>query len=184
MMSIESHGNGLLMIDLLAQSQSQPHLDFSTWIALVIGACATMWVLMRAKRKREDPLENKPVTMPLAQQRAVERQMSSLLVELSDMSREISANLDTRAAKLTALLDEADSRIAELRAMNANRASGSFTPSDRQVGAIPADDHHAEIYSLADRGMTISEIAKQLSRPSGEIELILALRPRAEQMTR
>ena len=98
-MSIESHGNGLLMIDLLAQSQSQPHLDFSTWIALVIGACATMWVLMRAKRKREDPLENKPVTMPLAQQRAVERQMSSLLVELSDMSREISANLDTRAAK-------------------------------------------------------------------------------------
>src|SRR5438876_10475079 len=98
-----------LILPLVAQAQ--PHLDGSTWIALLIGVCATMYVLMRMRRKPKDPLENKPISMPLAQQRSVERQMSNLLIELSDMSREISANLDTRAAKLTALLDAADKRI-------------------------------------------------------------------------
>jgi len=38
----------------------------------------------------------------------VERQMQSLLVELSEMSRQISAQLDTRSAKLELLIKEAD----------------------------------------------------------------------------
>ncbi len=38
------------------------------------------------------------------------------------------------------------------------------------------DPRHAEIYAWADQGRTPREIASQLGRPSGEIELILALR--------
>jgi hypothetical protein len=167
-----------LISPLLAQTQTQLHLDNTTWIALVIGVCATMYVLMRARRKRKDPLEDKPHTMPLAQQRAVERQMSTLLIELSDMSREISANLDTRAAKLTALLDEADRRIAELRAANANSLPAPQLTTSEVPVTDGAEAHHAEIYELADRKMSIPDIAKRLSLPNGEVELILALRPR------
>jgi hypothetical protein len=48
-------------------------------------------------------------------------------------------------------------------------------------GAPPAkeDPAYAPIYSLADRGKSSREIAQQLGRQPGEIELILALRQRA-----
>ena len=38
------------------------------------------------------------------------------------------------------------------------------------------DPRHAQVYDLADEGLSPPEIARQLGRPSGEIELILALR--------
>jgi hypothetical protein len=38
------------------------------------------------------------------------------------------------------------------------------------------DPRHAEIYALADQGRSPRDIATHLGRPSGEIELILALR--------
>ena len=85
-------------------------LDMGTWSAFALAVLATVYVIFRARtRKAKDPLERRPMTAGLAQQRAVERQMSSLLVELSEMAKTISSSLDVRAAKLEALLDEADS---------------------------------------------------------------------------
>ena len=40
----------------------------------------------------------------------------------------------------------------------------------------PPDPRHGEIYALADQGRSSKEIARQLNRPNGEVELILALR--------
>jgi hypothetical protein len=42
----------------------------------------------------------------------------------------------------------------------------------------PPDPRHGEIYALADQGRSPQEIARQLDRPNGEVELILALRSR------
>ena len=45
---------------------------------------------------------------------------------------------------------------------------------------VPSTDpRHAEVYALADEGRSPAEIAARLDRPNGEIELILALRPKA-----
>jgi DNA-binding NarL/FixJ family response regulator len=41
------------------------------------------------------------------------------------------------------------------------------------------DPRHARVYDLADEGHSPQEIARELERPSGEIELILALRSRS-----
>jgi DNA-binding NarL/FixJ family response regulator len=38
------------------------------------------------------------------------------------------------------------------------------------------DPRHALVYALADQGRSCKDIAQELNRPSGEIELILALR--------
>jgi len=38
------------------------------------------------------------------------------------------------------------------------------------------DPRHAEIYAMADEGRSATDIASRLGRPSGEVELILALR--------
>ena len=167
-------------------------MDTSTWIALVVAVGATGYIYYRARRgTKKDPLENRTMSSSMAQQRAVERQMSNLLVELSEMARTVSASLDTRAAKLEALMDAADQRIEALRALNqANGLTSSAPPRaaiphDAPPSDIVAtttvarnDDRHIEVYDLHDRGRSVPEIAAALGRPSGEIELILALRPR------
>jgi hypothetical protein len=42
---------------------------------------------------------------------------------------------------------------------------------------VEADNRYSEIYAMADHGTAVREIAQKLSRPAGEVELILALRP-------
>src|SRR5438067_12072098 len=86
----------------------------SMWLIIAVGGIALLYVLLRPKNKRPDPLTAVP-KFSLSRQRDVEHQMQNLLVELSEMSRQITAQLDTRAAKLELLIREADEKLAALR---------------------------------------------------------------------
>ena len=210
------------------------------WAVLAVAVLGTAIVLFKPKFLRRDPLTRTPQNASLAQQRSVERQMQNLLVELSEMSRQVTSTLDTRATKLDLLIREADEKIAvltELLAKADQIGASSFQtdgsarhPTPQQstpefstpVESIPrplmtersmllpppdsagasfrhgdpaqavktlavasssgpspydADARHAEVYLLADQGQSPSEIAAQLHRPCGEVQLILALRP-------
>lgn len=159
--------------------------DTTTWVALGIAVLAMAWVTFRAGRRRKDPLDRPPAFASLSQQRAVEREMQNLLVELEQMVRTMNAQLDTRAAKIEQLIADADARIAALRRLQ-GKPDSAVEPADYPPLRIAQDEpnlepgdmdpRHAEIYALADGGMSSSEIARKLDRPSGEIELILALR--------
>jgi hypothetical protein len=161
------------------------------WVVLGVGALATLYLLMRPKLKaRRDPLERRPA-LGVSQQRQLERDMSNLMVEMLETARQMTAQLDTRAARLEVLIEQADQRLAALKA----GISGST--GDRDAGADPSpssgpmaanSDHgaeaetppnprHAEVWDMADQGRSPHEIARHLNRPNGEIELILALRP-------
>jgi hypothetical protein len=152
--------------------------DTTSGVAMGIGAILLLYLYFRTRKKKKDPLD-RPFTLSLAQQRSVEREMSNLLVELSEMARQISAQLDTRAQKLELLIKEADEKIAMLKAA----AEATPTSENSAVEILPKpspyepDPRHAEVYRLADEGRSALEIATQLDRPTGEIELILALRP-------
>ncbi|QOV91597.1 hypothetical protein [Humisphaera borealis] len=187
-------------------------LDTSTsgsqWIAIAIALLGLIYFsFVRPKRKgKKDPLERKPGDVLLAQQRSMERDMTALLVEYEQMMRTMTAQLETRVAKLEILLHDADERIASLQAAKANAAvpsgvaasgvvpSGadstvdavaddvpSFRLRDRTTGFVPDADppRHADVYELADQGLTYRQIAQRLDRAYGEIELILALRAKA-----
>jgi DNA-binding NarL/FixJ family response regulator len=58
--------------------------------------------------------------------------------------------------------------------------NGDAIPAPPAIVAPPADvdSRHAQIYALSEEGMSTHQIAEQLGRPEGEVELILALRPR------
>src|SRR5689334_23416637 len=119
------------MIRLLAASESMQ------WIVYAVGALTIVYVVMRPSFKKKDPLNPSTPKLGLAQQRAVERQMQNLLVELSDMARQITGQLDTRAAKLETLIKDADDRLAALRRASAGAPASTSDQRapDFRVGA-------------------------------------------------
>src|SRR5690242_8747913 len=98
----------------LLAANAPPMNEQTVWIAVAVGGMIVLYLLLRP-RKKKDPLAGGPPTFSLARQRGVEEQMNNLLVELSEMARQVSAQLDTRAAKLELLIKEADERLAALR---------------------------------------------------------------------
>lgn len=167
----------------LAQNQIDLN-DKRVWVSLGVAMLAGVYLLLRPMlRKKKDPLEKAPFAN-LHTQRAVEKQMQNLLVELSDMVRTMNAQIDTRAAKLEVLIREADEKLAQLKSATQSstgipapltgRAYTPPPPADRPV--MEMDSRHAQVYTLADAGRSAAEIAATLDRAKGEIELILALR--------
>jgi hypothetical protein len=172
-----------------------PPDETTRWILIGAAAAGAFYLLvlrprLQKHRRRTDPLDR---TGGLSHHRSVEREMSNLLVELAEMSRQLGAQIDTRAARLEVLIQQADERIAILRSLgepgNGSRDNRGVANSGADRGnVIGMTTHpespsspminpaHAEVYALADQGNTLGEIAARLGRPSGEIELILALR--------
>lgn len=184
--------------------------EFGTfdWIALGVATMAVIYILARSKmRRKREPLADPLPKLTLSRQRALERDMQNLIVELSNMARQITAQLDTRSAKLELLIQEADQKIAALRRTN-NEHPSALTPFEMDDDSPPSPQpvwpapspapqarvteevppppppepvdpvrqRHLAVYELADKGLTPQQIACELKRPAGEIELILALR--------
>jgi hypothetical protein len=148
----------------------------SMWLIVALAVLTMGYTIMRGmKRPKKDPLGDVPSFAAAAQQRATEREMQNLLVELAEMSRQVSAQLDTRAKKLELLIDQADEKLRQLQQMVTSQPAIVGV-----VGAIPAseaaDPMTERIYTLADQGKTPRQISEALACPPGEVELILALR--------
>jgi hypothetical protein len=178
-----------------------PPQDLWPWLLIGSGVVALavllllISLLLRAGRRarRDDPLSRPepPPRLSLAEQRAIERDIAALMDELSAMARQVGQQLDARAARIEQLLGAADDRIARLEQLEREPAplppSSSLSPSSptlrpttpfEAIRIDEPDPRHAEIYSLADEGLDLHQIAHRLRRPEGEVELILALRPR------
>jgi hypothetical protein len=166
-------------------AESMSNRDLAIYVLAGMSILYIVFVRPMMMRRR-DPLARSP-RIGLSQQREIEKQMSDLLVELSEMARQITAQLDTRSRKLQVLMDEADKRIAALEAgaQDAGPRMRLVEPTEAerpaQIGppdppALKIDPRHAEIYALADQGRAPQEIAQAIGRPRGEVELILALR--------
>ena len=106
------------------------------------------------------------------------------------MSRKIVQQLDARAAKLQDLLRQADERIEKLAQLDNQplREEANLPPAPPAIPAsaasaepqinIEIDPRHERIYALEDEGLSAVQISNRLNLPEGEVELILALRPR------
>src|SRR5439155_15900662 len=89
--------------------------DYVQWIILGAAACAIVFLLFRSKsRKRDSPTQGV----------GVEQDVRSLMSELTEMSRRMSTQLDSRSDKLQNLIKQADEKVEELRsASSASRNS-------------------------------------------------------------
>ncbi len=94
------------------------------------------------------------------------RTMERLLLELEELSREISGRIDTKMKTLEVLIRQADERIQALE--------GAMPEGGKSIRE--AASRYKEIYELADSGTSLEEIASRTGIQSGEVELILSLR--------
>jgi hypothetical protein len=177
---------------LLANPSSSSPPNNTVWIMIALAGVVILYAVFRpSMRNKKDPLARPPGSRGLAQQRSTERQMETLLVELSEMARQITAQLDTRSQKLEMLIREADEKIAALQRAKQDGVGTTTTTAGVSPGPSEVQPHrpdspaeeaidprHQEVYALADQGAAAPDIARQLNRPRGEVELILALRPR------
>ncbi len=112
------------------------------------------------------------MTGNLNTQERIRRDIETLMVELQELSRKISADIDVRFAKLELVIRDADRRIAALNRLV--RESGQSSPSPENSNE--PDIRHQIVYELADAGKKAIEIARELGKTPGEVELILNLR--------
>ena len=152
-----------------------PLADPLVLLAIGVGVLSILCVLIRQRRGREPAA---PAPMP----QEPGRQIHALLQELDEASRQMSIDIDAKAARLEAIIAEADARSAALTALLARAKAqnmaqkliaGAAEHGESGLGALA---RHREIYELADSGQNPAAIAQKLGRPSGEVELILALR--------
>jgi phage shock protein A len=146
-----------------------PLSDQTIWLIVGVGGMIGLYLLLRPRAKKGDPLGSVP-KFPLARQRSVEQQMSNLLVELSEMARQITAQLDTRATKLELLIKEADEKLAALRAALAapNHQSPDHHPAHRSGGIDSTTDSTRDskrASSVSDARPTTSPLAKESAIP-------------------
>ena len=189
---------------LLAQSAQ----ELSPWLLVAAAGAVVLILLLLAapllRKRGNEATPPSPAAPPAVraassasgEHRALERDIQILIKELSDLTRRVNAQIaqvDERSARLEQLLRAADERAARLVSTNGDsNGDGLSTPvvpttttmttgtSITTTTSSPdeIDPRHVEIYTLCEQGLSTQQIADRLHRPSGEVELIIALRPR------
>lgn len=158
------------------------------WILLAGGIITLVLVMTRQKRRsgsqgrRGLDAPNRPGGASMAKSI---QEVGEVMAELDQLSRQIHARIDLKLATLQKLIRDADDRIDTLTRME-RRASGQASvdielESESPDSPVADQGPNDAIYRLADSGYTSLQIARELARHKGEIELILSLRKAAIQ---
>src|SRR3954471_13316309 len=138
------------MLHLICQTRGD---ELSPWLLLIAAGTVLLLLLIvlaplfrRGASSSTPPAVHREAGDPsLAQQRAVERDMQTLMHELSEMARKVGAQLDARAARLEQLMREADERVARAElaghhteAPAAHRSNGHPTSANDNGAAAGA----------------------------------------------
>lgn len=160
-------------------------------IVMLVLAVAGLTIVMLSTRRRvrkshrQSPTSTRERFSQLQAQRETTRDLEQVMLELDQLSRQIHGRIDTKLARLEALMRDADGRIerlSELIRAAKGESTLEITPGSEDPHAVPPtpsdveDERHEAIYRLADSGQSTAQIAKEVDKTTGEIELILALR--------
>ena len=160
-------------------------LQENNWLVLLAGmVMVTMWLMSRlAKRRRHDaanpPLSSRDHLERARQIRGLRGDMDDLMVEVEQLSKRLSAQLDAKTVQLERMLDRADATITQLQKLTPgalDRDPMSPPPPPPAASAPPDDPLAQSVYELADQGHDPPAIASRIGEHVGKVELILALR--------
>lgn len=142
--------------------------------ALVVGVAliaAGVYVVLRSRSRLFPGLMMRPVA---AKSRTEKAEASAEGATASEIAGSVLSGLDARAERLERLLADADERIKDLERLERLRSRApTIEPAPRPPEGSSSTQR---IYDLADQGHGPVAIAREVNRPIGEVELILAVR--------
>ena len=157
-------------------------------VLMVVGVLILLFiVVVNVRRKSMDvgALDPREKIERDRQKRGTRDDLRTMMVELDELTRQFSAQLDAKSVKLEQLIREADQRIAQLEGRTPSprdstpEQSPVEAPAERRSSLIPNPDDDpltTRVYELADAGHDATQISRKLDEHIGKIELILALR--------
>ncbi len=171
----------------------------ATQLALVVGIVLMTGVMLRVTLRRLRAMRETPnsdvrasYARSIQQQSAVRGDVERVMVELEQVARQIQGQIDTRFAKLEAVIRDADNRIEHLTRLTEPPSTPTLDvtvddqapPPATPDGSAVTADRNASIIRLADEGLSAREIAARLEQLVGEVELVLALHTTKAQAER
>ncbi|MEM1212746.1 MAG: hypothetical protein AAGI68_10665 [Planctomycetota bacterium] len=163
--------------------------DFVLVAGLLLIILAGFMLLRKRHAKGPDTTAREHIHR-LKEEHGVRGDLESLMVDIEQLAKRLSSQLDAKVTEVEKVLAEADQRIAQLQsnsppapaAAEAHPQPASPTPAKQNATAppLPVDPLTQAVYDLADAGQEPADIAQQTGEHLGKVELILALR-RAEQ---
>jgi len=162
------------------------------YVVLLLGLCmVTAWLMLRLlkrnRRKADQPILNvQERTAQARQARGIKGDLEQLMVEVEQLAKRFSAQLDAKTLEMEQLLDRADQTLDHLRGQTLQDHSTESPTSSKPATAnihgygdqkSRTDDHLSHtIYQLQDEGLDADQIARRTNEHIGKVELILALR--------
>jgi len=168
-------------------------------IMLVLAIAGLSAVMISThRRSRKSQRNSKPRARDryarIEKEQGAKRDLEQVMLELDQLSRQIHGRIDTKLARLDIVIRDADQRIKQLsglietlRAEAQKLDLAALVGTSHQAGEAPSEQEesrYTEVYRLADRGLSPVDIARNVGRTAGEIELILALRKTKSEATR
>ena len=164
-------------------------------LVLAVGMLAILMIstYRRTRQRRQAPRTSaRELYAKLQKESEVKRDMGQVMLELDQLARQIHGRIDTRFAKLEAVIRDADERINELSRLlraaegvpGVDVTLGQEDPDEPSPSSDQAaDSRYGAVYRLADSGLPVTQIAQEVGKTSGEVELILALRKASNAST-
>lgn len=151
---------------------------------IIIITFILMARLRKGKRRTAPSTESPAEQIAQIRARAGDRNsIEAYKADAEDFTRRMAAILDNRAERLEQLIADADERLTAIRRAEDSGADHAELgdpprlrhPSRPDPGPT-TDPLHDKIYRLADSGLDPISIARETGQPTGQVELILALR--------
>lgn len=138
---------------------------------LILGLLATVLVVKKPRISKKDQEVMKSFEKIIEETGAISQEFESNLEKRQNLLQQITVKLDQRIQEAQSLCN----RLEQLSRMNIEKLPDQKHSPINGQGSRPHHTDQNRVLLLAKKGLNASEIAKNLKRPVGEIELILNL---------
>ena len=138
---------------------------------LILGLLAAVLVVKKPRISKKDQAVMKSFEKIIEETGIISQEFESNLEKRQDLLQQITAKLDQRIQEAQSLCN----RLEQLSRMNIERIADQKPFPAHGRDSRPRNTDQGRVLLLAKKGLNASEIAKNLKRPVGEIELILNL---------
>jgi hypothetical protein len=161
---------------LLAETNWQTYVMLAGIVVVIFFLMRANAMRQRQQRSQSGGDDDRHAARAATQ---IRDQLDELMVQLEELTRVSNAKIDTRCARIEALIADADERIRRLEELVGQAESSDASADPTPSSGTSVNPEHAAIYALAEAGKSPVQIAAEVGRDVGEVELILALRQKS-----